>query len=49
MMENVFGVIMVALMGVLGGLPTLYLTVSIPVVLGQKIYRKVKYGRSLFD
>ena len=49
MMENVFSVIMVALMGVLGGLPTLYLTVSIPVVLGQKIYRKVKYGRSLFD
>ena len=49
MMENVFSVIMVVLMALLGGLPTIYLTVSIPVVLGQKIYRKVKYGRSLFD
>ncbi len=49
MMENVIGVIMVVLMALLGGLPTIYLTVSIPVVIGQKIYRKVKYGCSMFD
>lgn len=32
-----------------GALSTLYLFVSLFVVLGQKIYRKVKYGKSLYD
>ena len=31
------------------GVYDIYLTVSIPVVIGQKIYRKVKYGCSMFD
>lgn len=32
-----------------GALSTLYLFVSLFAVLGQKIYGKVKYGRSLYD
>ena len=48
-MGNIVSIILVVLMAVLGGLPTIYLTVSIPVVIGQKIYRKVKYGCSMFD
>ena len=48
-MGNIVSIILVVLMALLGGLPTIYLTVSIPVVIGQKIYRKVKYGCSMFD
>ena len=38
----VFGVVM-------GGLPTLYLIWSAIATISQKIYRKSKYGISLFD
>ena len=40
MMENVIGVIMVVLMALLGGLPTIYLTVSIPVVIDRRFTEK---------
>ncbi len=34
---------------VLGGLPTLYLILETIVTLSQKVYRKVKFGISMFD
>lgn len=47
-MENLIGIVMVAFMAVLGGVPTLYLLISLPVVLAQKIIGKFKYGKSLY-
>lgn len=42
--------IIVVLFGVLlGGLPTIYLIWEAVVTISKKIYRKVKYGTSLFD
>ncbi len=42
--------ILVVLFGVLfGGLPTLYLIWEAVATISQKIYRKAKYGTSLFD
>lgn len=38
----VFGVVM-------GGLPTIYLLWSAVSTISSKVYRKVKYGISLFD
>lgn len=35
--------------GGLGVISTIYLIVSMFGVLGQKIYRKIKYGASLYD
>ncbi|RZT00527.1 hypothetical protein [Cuneatibacter caecimuris] len=35
--------------GLAGLLSTLYLTVSLFVVLGQKIYRKIKFHASMYD
>ncbi|MFR6590231.1 MAG: hypothetical protein ACLURV_09010 [Gallintestinimicrobium sp.] len=46
--ESDFGAIMLGVMGILGGLPTLYLCVSLVVVLAQKIYGKVVHGKSLY-
>ncbi len=48
-MENFISVVMVVLMAVLGGGPTVYLVLSLPVVIFQKIYGKIKYGKSLYD
>lgn len=47
-MPSVITYLMVAVMGVMGGLTSLYLLVSIPVLLVWKIYRKIRYGYSLF-
>lgn len=47
-MGNIISMIMVVLMGLLGGIPTPYITLSIPVVLGKKIHGKIKYGKSLY-
>lgn len=32
-----------------GGVPTLYLIWEAVVTIGQKIYRKIKFGISMFD
>lgn len=48
-MGNIISIIMVILMALLGGVPTIYITLSLPVVICQKIYGKVKYGKSLYD
>lgn len=42
--------ILVVLFGVIfGGLPTLYLIWEAFATIGQKVYRKVKFGISMFD
>ena len=48
-MGNLGNMLLVAFMVVLGGVPTIYILVSLPVILGQKIYGIVKYGNSLCD
>ncbi len=48
-MPSIVIYLMVAVMGIVGGLTSLYLLVSIPVLLVWKIYRKIKYGYSLYD
>lgn len=48
-MSSIVIYLMVAVMGIVGGLTSLYLLVSIPVLLVWKIYRKIKYGYSLYD
>ena len=47
-MSQIFGAIMLVVMGILGGFPTLDLCVSLVVVLAQKIYGKVVHGKSLY-
>lgn len=46
---GIFEIIVIILGSVLGVLPTLYLIVETFIVLGQKIYRKIKYNISLYD
>lgn len=46
---NIGYMLVFALDVVSGALSTLYLFVSLFVVIGQKIYRKMKYGKSLYD
>ncbi len=42
--------LLVVLFGIIfGGLPTVYLIVEAVATLGQKVYRKIKFGISLFD
>ena len=41
--------LLVAVMGIVGGLTSLYLLISMPVLLVWKIYRKIRYGCSLYD
>lgn len=48
-MGQIFNIFLVALMAVLGGIPTVFMVVSLFVVIGQKIYGKIRYGRSLYD
>ena len=46
---NIGYMLFFALEVIIGSLSTLYLFVSLFVVVGQKIYRKIKYGISLYD
>ena len=48
-MNQVGSMFLVGAMAILGGVPTLYILISLPVILVQKIYGKVKYGKSLFQ
>ncbi|MGN0132578.1 MAG: hypothetical protein ACI4AA_09070 [Lachnospiraceae bacterium] len=48
-MPSVITYLLVALMGIMGGLTSIYLLISIPVLLVWKIYRKIKYGYSLYQ
>lgn len=42
-------ILLVAIMVLLGGVPSIYILVSMPVIIAGKIARKVKYGASLYD
>ena len=48
-MEKIIMVLYAVLCGGLGIVATLYFLSSVFLVLGQKIYRKVKFGKSLYD
>lgn len=48
-MNQVVTWILLIVMSVLGGLSSLFLLIATPVVLIQKIYRKIKYGCKLTD
>ena len=48
-MNEVGGMFLVGAMAILGGIPTLYILISLPVILVQKIYGKIKYGKSLYQ
>lgn len=41
--------ILVVLLVLIGGVPSILLTLSVPVMLVWKIYRKVRYGYSLYQ
>lgn len=44
------GEILILLFGLLlGGLPTIYLIYEAVVTISKKIYRKIKFGTSLYD
>ena len=34
---------------VMGGASSLYILVTMPVIIAKKIYGKIKYGKSLYD
>lgn len=46
---NVGMLIIVIIGALLGGIPTLYITLGMPILLGWKVYRKVRYNISLMD
>lgn len=46
---DIMNILLVGIMVVLGGIPSIYILVSMPVILVEKIIRKVKYGTSLYD
>lgn len=46
---NIGVLLLIIVGGAAGGLSTLYLLVSFLGTLGYKIYRKVKFGASLYD
>ena len=48
-MQNLWSMLLIVFMVILGGIPTLYILVSLPVILVQKIYRKGKYGISIWN
>lgn len=41
-------IILTVFMGIMGGLTSIYLLVSIPVLIVWKFYRKIRYGYSLY-
>ena len=47
-MASAISVIMMILIGLVGGVPTLAITARIPVMIVWKIYRKVKFGYSIY-
>ena len=47
-MASAISVIMMILIALVGGVPTLAITACIPVMIVWKIYRKVKFGYSIY-
>ena len=48
-MNQIGSMFLVGAMAILGGIPTLYILISLPVILVQKIYGKIKYEKSLYQ
>lgn len=48
-MNNVATIILFVMMAIMGGVSSLYLVISLPVVIIWKIYRKIRYGYKLTD
>lgn len=48
-MANILNLALVGLMVLIGGIPSLYILISMPIILAGKIHQKIKYGKSLFD
>lgn len=48
-MELIVKFFLIIFIAVVGGLPCLYMAISMPAVLIWKIYRKVKYNISIWD
>ena len=48
-MNQIFITIVTILFGISGGLTSLYLLLSIPAIIVFKIFRCVKYGKSIYD
>ena len=46
-MGNIFTYIILGLMVICGGLSSMYVIISIPVVLVWKFFRKAKYGENI--
>lgn len=46
---NIGLLILIVIGGAAGGLSTFYIAVSLFGTLGYKIFRKIKYGASLYD
>ncbi len=46
---NIGLIILIVIGGAAGGLSTLYIAVSLFGTLGYKIYRKIRYGMSLYS
>ena len=47
-MKDIFTYIVVAFMGLVGGGASLYILISLPVMLAWKLQRKIRYGTSMF-
>lgn len=41
--------LMVIFMFLIGGVPSIILTLSVPVIFGWKVYRKIRYGYTLYQ
>ena len=48
-MSNLLLYLLVILMGIMGGLSSVAVLVMVPVVIIQKIYGKIRYGKKLTD
>lgn len=48
-MSSIASILMMILIGLVGGVPTIAITACIPVMIVWKIYRKVKFGYSLYQ
>lgn len=47
-MKDIFTYIVVAFMGIVGGGASLYILLSLPVMLIWKLHRKIRYGISMY-
>lgn len=48
-MGDIGNILLIIMMVILGGVPSLYIIVSMVVMIGIKIKNKIKYGKSLYD